>query len=45
MDGSSGQFDFVKDEFVIREISGNEKNVISIIGVKLNKEELGKLFK
>lgn len=45
MDGTSGQFDFVKDEFVIREISGNEKNVISIIGVKLNKEELGKLFK
>ncbi|WP_418223652.1 GTP-binding protein [Clostridium isatidis] len=45
IDGTSGQFDFVKDEFVIREITGNDKNVISIIGLKLNKEELGKLFK
>ncbi|MBU5454812.1 GTP-binding protein [Caproiciproducens sp. MSJ-32] len=45
IDGTSGQFDFVKDEFVMREIKGNDKNVISIIGLKLNKEELGKLFK
>jgi G3E family GTPase len=45
IDGTSGQFDFVKDEFVIREINGSDNNVISIIGVELNKEELGKLFK
>lgn len=45
IDGSYGQFDFVKDEFDIREIKDNNSSVISFIGIKLNKEELKGLFK
>ncbi|MGL5379694.1 GTP-binding protein, partial [Clostridium sp.] len=45
MDGSHGQFDFVKDEFVIRSIKAESSSVISFIGVNLNKDELGKIFK
>jgi G3E family GTPase len=45
IDGSCGQFDFVKDEFDIREIKDNNSSVISFIGIKLNKEELKGLFK
>ncbi|MCR1950139.1 MULTISPECIES: GTP-binding protein [unclassified Clostridium] len=45
LDGSNGQFDFVKDEFEIREIKDNTNSVISFIGIKLNKEELKQLFK
>ncbi len=45
IDGSYGQFDFVKDEFDIREIIDNNCSVISFIGIKLNKEELKGLFK
>jgi len=44
-DGSHGQFDFVKDEFVLRDIKTSTNNVISIIGVDLNKNELQNLFK
>lgn len=44
-DGSHGQFDFVKDEFVLRDIKTSTNNVISIIGVGLNKNELQNLFK
>lgn len=44
-DGSYGQFDFVKDEFVLREIKTSSNNVISIIGVDLNKDQLNNLFK
>lgn len=44
-DGSHGQFDFVKDEFVLRDIKTSSNNVISIIGVDLNKNELQNLFK
>lgn len=44
-DGSHGQFDFVKDEFVLRNINTSTSNVISIIGVGLNKNELQNLFK
>lgn len=45
LDGNNGQFDFVKNEFQIREIQNNSKSVISFIGINLNKEELKKLFK
>lgn len=45
LDGSNGQFDFVKDEFQIREIKNESKSVISFIGIKLNKDELKSLFK
>ncbi|MBE6053296.1 MAG: GTP-binding protein [Clostridium sartagoforme] len=41
---SFGQFDFVKDEFVIRKIKYNNSSVISFIGVNLNKKEIEKLF-
>lgn len=44
-DGTIGQFDFVKEEFVIREIDDKGKNVISFIGVNLKKEELKGFFK
>ncbi|WP_300380983.1 GTP-binding protein [Clostridium sp.] len=44
-DGTIGQFDFVKEEFVIRTIGDNGKNVISFIGVNLRKEELKGFFK
>jgi len=44
-DGSYGQFDFVKDEFVLRDIKTSSNNVISIIGVDLNKDQLNNLFK
>ncbi|GAA0085564.1 GTP-binding protein [Clostridium sp. CTA-7] len=45
LDGSNGQFDFVKDEFQIREIKEINKSVISFIGINLNKEEIKSLFK
>lgn len=45
LDGSNGQFDFVKDEFQVREIKENNKSVISFIGINLNKEEIKRLFK
>ncbi len=45
LDGSNGQFDFVKDEFQIREIKSESKSVISFIGIKLNKDQLKSLFK
>lgn len=45
IDGSYGQFDFVKDEFEIREIKDNKNSVISFIGIKLNKDELKGLFR
>lgn len=45
LDGSNGQFDFVKDEFQIREIKNESKSVISFIGIKLNKDQLKSLFK
>ncbi len=44
IDGSFGQFDFVKDEFEIRKISNSKDTVISFIGVKLNKKEIESLF-
>lgn len=44
-DESYGQFDFVKDEFVLRNIKTSTSNVISIIGVDLNRSELQNLFK
>jgi G3E family GTPase len=44
-DGTIGQFDFVKEEFVIREIDDKGKNVISFIGVNLKREELKGFFK
>ena len=44
-DGTIGQFDFVKEEFVIRGIEDKGKNVISFIGVNLKREELKGFFK
>ena len=44
-DGTIGQFDFVKEEFVIRKIDDKGKNVISFIGVNLKKEELKGFFR
>lgn len=43
-DGSFGQFDFVKDEFEIREINNSKYSVISFIGVSLNRKEIENLF-
>lgn len=43
-DGSFGQFDFVKDEFEIREINNSKSSVISFIGVSLNRKEIENLF-
>lgn len=45
LDGSFGQFDFVKDEFEIREINNSRSSVISFIGVSLNRKELENLFR
>lgn len=44
-DGTIGQFDFVKEEFVIRSIEDKGKNVISFIGTNLKREELKGFFK
>lgn len=44
-DGTIGQFDFVKEEFVIRAIGDKGKNVISFIGINLKREELKGFFK
>lgn len=43
-DSQYGQFDFVKDEFNIRNINSSNCSIISFIGVKLNKKEIENLF-
>ncbi|EKQ57082.1 MAG: putative GTPase, G3E family [Clostridium sp. Maddingley MBC34-26] len=45
IDGVYYQFDYVPNEFKSREIRWSNKKVVSIIGSKLNKKELLKLFK
>lgn len=44
IDGCYYSFDYVKDEFKIRKIKWSNKNVILIIGSKLNKKELLNIF-
>lgn len=43
-DGGYYQFDYVPNEFMSRKIKWSNKKVVSIIGSKLNKEELKQLF-
>lgn len=45
INGRYYQFDYVPHEFKSREIIWSDKNVVSIIGSKLDKKELSKLFK
>jgi len=45
LDGLYYQFDYVPNEFKIRKIRWSNKKVVSIIGSKLNKNELLQLFK
>ncbi|AGX42735.1 GTP-binding protein [Clostridium saccharobutylicum] len=45
IDGGYYQFDYVPNEFKARKIKWSNKNVVSIIGSKLNKKELKQLFR
>lgn len=44
LSGAYFQFDYVPNEFKVREIKWSNKKVVSIIGSNLNKRELEKLF-
>lgn len=45
LNGQCGQFDFSLDEYNIENIDYNDQNIISFIGVNLNKKELEHFFK
>ncbi|OOM14273.1 GTP-binding protein [Clostridium saccharobutylicum] len=45
IDGGYYQFDYVPNEFKARKIKWSNRNVVSIIGSKLNKKELKQLFR
>ena len=45
LNGQYGQFDFSLNEYNIEKIDYNEENIISFIGVNINKKELEYFFK
>ena len=45
LNGQYGQFDFSLNEYNIEKIDYNDENIISFIGVDINKKELEHFFK